>query len=163
MAGKPNSKLTDEGRAYIVMALACWDSPGVVAEAVRKEFAVSIKPQSVEAYDPTKRAGRNLSDKWRALFEATRKEFLEDSSKIGIANKSMRLRSLHRMAEKAEGRGNLALAAQLLEQAAKESGNAYTNRRELTGAGGKDLALGPATLQVVIEGQDAAAPAPQAG
>lgn len=40
------------------------------------------------------------------------------------------------MADKAKGSGNLVLAATLLEQAAKEMGNAYTNRRELTGPAG---------------------------
>jgi hypothetical protein len=149
MAGKPEPKLTDEARAFAVQSLAMFDPPSVVAAAIRKDFGFEITPQSVEGYDPTKRAGAKLSEKWKALFEETRKTFLEDASRIGISHRSMRLRALQRMAEKAEGQGNVALAAQLLKQAAEEMGNAYTNRREVTGAGGKDLpAAQPA--QVVI-------------
>jgi hypothetical protein len=133
MAGKPNDKLSEEARAFVVQALACHDAPSTVAEALRKEFGVSIKPQSVEAYDPTKRAGRHLSQKWRALFEETRKRFLEDQSAIAVSHRVVRLRALQRMATKAEDMGNLSLAKDLLEQAAKEVGDAYTNTRVLRG------------------------------
>lgn len=40
-----------------------------------------------------------------------------------------RLRALGRMAEKAESMKNMALTAQLLEQAAKEVGDVYVNRQ----------------------------------
>lgn len=147
MAGKPNDKLTDEARAFVVQSLAMFDPPSVVTAAVRKEFGVDIKPQSIEAYNPTKRAGAKLSEKWRALFNETRKAFLEDTAEIGISHRTVRLRALQRMVEKAESAGNVALAAQLLKQAAEEMGNAYTNRRELTGKDGKDL---PAAGQVTV-------------
>lgn len=146
MAGKPNAKLPPDAQTYVVQALACFDTPGTVAESVRKDFGVSIAAQSVEAYDPTKRAGANLSAKWRTLFDETRKTFLEDTSRIGISHRAVRLRAIQRMAEKAEAMGNMALAAQLYEQAAKESGDAYTNRRELTGKGGAPLPTSPAVV-----------------
>lgn len=139
MAGKGEPKLTDEARTFVVQSLAMFDAPSAVAAAVRKEFALEITPQSVEGYDPTKRAGAKLSDKWKALFEETRKTFLEDTSRIGISHRAVRLRALHRMAEKAEGQGNVGLAAQLHKQAAEEMGNAYTNKRELTGKDGDPL------------------------
>lgn len=143
MAGKPNLKLPPEAQTYVVQALACFDAPTVVAEAIRKEFGVSITPQSVEAYDPNKRAGAKLAPKWRTLFEETRQAFLEDTSKIAISHRAVRLRALQRMAEKAEAMGNIALAAQLFEQAAKEAGDSYTNRRELTGKNGAPLPAAP--------------------
>lgn len=133
------AKLTDEVRTFIVQALACFDTPSVVVKAVKEEFGQIITRQSVECYDPSKRAGRDLAQKWRLLFEQTRKTFLEDTSKIGISHRAVRLRALQRMADKAEGQGNMVLASSLLEQAAKDVGNGFTNRRELTGAGGKDL------------------------
>ena len=43
------------------------------------------------------------------------------------------------MAQAAERKGNYPLAAALNKQAAEEMGNAYTNRREVTGKDGKDL------------------------
>ena len=131
--------LTDEVKTYIVQALACFDSPSVVAKAVKIEFGQEISRQLVESHDPTKKAGGSLGAKWKALFEVTRKTFLEDTSQIAISHRAVRLRALQRMAEKAEGQGNMVLAASLMEQAAKEVGDSYTNRRELTGKDGKDL------------------------
>lgn len=145
MASVPNAKLTNEGRTFVVQALACFDAPSIVAAAVRKEFGAEITPQSIEAYDPTKRAGRLLSEKWRALFEQTRKTFLEDTASIGISHRAVRLRALQRMADKAESMSNIALAAQLHEQAAKESGGSYTNRREVSGPGGAPLQINAVT------------------
>jgi hypothetical protein len=134
-------KLTDEVKTFIVQALACFDGPSMVARAVKEEFGETITRQSVENYDPNKRAGRDLADKWRALFEETRKAFLEDTATIGISHRAVRLRALQRMAEKAETSGNMVLASSLLEQAAKEVGDSYSNRRELTGKGGAPLAI----------------------
>ncbi len=128
--------LKPEVRAFIVQSLACFDTPSIVMEAVRKEFGVEIAKQSIEGYDPTKRAGRNLAPQWRELFATARKSFLEDTADIAISHRAVRLRSLQRMAAKAEEMRNLPLAASLLEQAAKEVGNAFTNRRELTGKDG---------------------------
>lgn len=146
MAWKPKSKLPPEAQTYVVQALACFDAPSIVAAAVKKEFEVTITPQAVEAYDPGKRAGRNLAEKWKALFEETRQAFLEDTSKIAISHRAVRLRALQRMAEKAETMGNIALAAQLHEQAAKEAGDSYTNRRELTGKNGAPLPSAPPSV-----------------
>lgn len=146
MADRGEPKLTDEARTFVVQALACFDTPAQAAAAVKKEFGLSITPQGCEAYDPTKRAGAKLSAKWAALFEETRKTFLEDTSRIGISHRAVRLRALQRMAEKAEDMKNLPLAAQLYEQAAKESGDAYTNRRELTGKGGAPLPTAPSVV-----------------
>lgn len=140
-------RLAPEVQTYIVQALACFDSPKTVADAVKAEFGVTITRQLVETYDPNKKASNRLAAKWEALFEETRKAFLEDTSKIAISHRAVRLRALQRMAEKAETMGNIALAAQLFEQAAKEAGDSYTNRRELTGKGGAPL---PAAAPAVV-------------
>ncbi|PSS59871.1 hypothetical protein C6558_36220 [Ensifer sp. NM-2] len=132
-------KLSDEVKTYIVQALACFDSPSVVAAAVKKDFGLDVSRQLVESHDPNKKAASGLAPKWRALFEETRKTFLEDTASIAISHRAVRLRALQRMAEKAENAGNMVLASSLLKQAAEEVGNAYTNRRELTGKDGKDL------------------------
>lgn len=124
---------------YIVQSLAAFDTPSQVAEAVKDEFGVSITRQGVHAYDPTKANGKDLDQRWKTLFEESRKSFLANVTDVPIANKATRLRALHRMATAAERKGNYPLAAQLHKQAAEEMGNAYTNRRELTGKDGKDL------------------------
>lgn len=132
-------KLTREQQTYVVQALACFDTPSVVVASIKKDFGVTLSPQLVETYDPTKKAGRNVAARWKALFEETRKTFLQDTASIAISHRAVRLRALQRMADKAEGQGNMVLASSLLKQAAEEVGGSYTNRRELTGKDGKDL------------------------
>lgn len=132
MAGK-GDKLSDEARTFVVQQLAMYDPPEMVAKAVKEEFGVTVTRQAIQSYDPTKYAGRQLAKKWRDLFEATRKAHLDSAAEIGISHKTVRLRALQRMANKAEAMGNLQLAAQLHEQAAKEMGNAFTNARVIQG------------------------------
>ena len=130
--------LTDDVKTAIVQALACYDTPSQVAQSVNAELGLSVTRQQVEAYDPNKKIGQSLAKRWRDLFAATREAFLKEASGTGIAHRSVRLRRLDRMSNKAEERGNMALAAQLIEQAAKEVGDSYTNRvkNEHTGKNG---------------------------
>lgn len=121
--------LSNDVKAFIVQALACFDTPSQVVEAVQKEFSVTVTRQQVETHDPTKYSGKGLAKRWVALFEDTRKRFREETADIPIANRAYRLRALGRMAEKAENMRNLALTAQLYEQAAKECGDMYVNRK----------------------------------
>lgn len=136
-ARKPS--LPYEVKVFIINALAAFDTPSQVVAQVKEEFGLDLSRQVVQAHDPTKFAGRQLAAKWRTMFETARKSFLEDVSAIPIANRAARVRALNRMAQRAEKQGNLKLAADLHKQAAEEMGNAYTNRRELTGKDGKDL------------------------
>lgn len=121
--------LRDEVKLFIVQALACFDTPTQVARAVKEEFGLDVVRQQVAAYDPNCYVGRNLSLKWRTVFEDTRKKFREDTAAIPIASRAFRLRALARMAQQAEGMRNIALAVQVIEQAAKEVGDVYVNRR----------------------------------
>jgi len=121
--------LRSEVKAFIVQALACFDTPSQVVESVKKEFGIEVSRQQCESHDPTKFAGRGLGAKWVVLFHDARKRFREETSDIPIANRAYRLRTLGRMAERAESLKNMALTAQLLEQAAKEVGDVYVNRR----------------------------------
>ena len=121
--------LSSEVKAFIVQALACFDTPSQVAEAVKREFSVEVSRQQVESHDPTKRCSKTLAKRWVEMFHDARKRFREETVEIPIANRAYRLRALGRMAEKAENMKNMALTAQLLEQAAKEVGDVYVNRR----------------------------------
>lgn len=144
------AKLSREQQTFVVQSLACFDSPTVVAAALRKEYSVTLTPQSIEAYDPTKKAGKNLADRWKAIFEETRKTFLEDTASIAISHRAVRLRALQRMADKAENQGNMVLASSLLKQAAEEVGNAYTNKREISGPGGGAIKTETRTWREVL-------------
>ena len=126
-------------KRYIVQALACFDTPSQVAVAVKDEFGFTITRQQVATYDPTKVNGRGLSKELKALFEDTREKFKAEVESIPVAQQSYRLRVLNRMVQAAEASNNRPLVAQLLEQAAKEVGGAYTNRREHSGPAGSPI------------------------
>lgn len=127
--------LKPEVRAFIVQELACFDTPSQIVESVQKEFKVQVTRQQVASHDPTKVAGKGLAQKWVDLFNRTRDRFLNEISDVPIANKAYRLRVLDRMATRAEGMKNLGMTAQLLEQAAKEVGDAYTNKLKVESTG----------------------------
>lgn len=148
------AKLTEAHKTFIVQALACWDSPQDVADALKAEFILDVHRSQVAQYDPTKAAGQKLAKKWRDLFEATRKRFRQEVAEIPIADQAYRLRQLGKIYERHLSRGNVVGAAAVLEQAAKEAGGAFTNRREHTGAGGGPIAQ---KTVVVDETQVAAA------
>lgn len=121
--------LNNEVKAFIVQALACFDTPAQVAASVREEFGIEVTRQQCESHDPTKRSGKDLAKRWVTLFEDTRARFREETAEIPIANRAYRLRALGRMVEKVEGMRNYGLALQILEQAAKEVGDVYVNRQ----------------------------------
>lgn len=148
--------LTDDAKITLVQALACFDTPTQAADQVAQEHGVKIGRDQAIKYDPTKPAGKNLSKKLREIFTATRQKFLDDVSAIPISNQSYRLRVLQRNLERADQRGNAAMVTSILEQAAKELGGAFTNRRELTGKNGQPLAMAttnvtPEQLKEVVE------------
>lgn len=121
--------LTDDVKQFIVHALACYDTPSQVVHAVKEEFRLDISRQQASRYDPTKPAGSKLHQRWRDEFAKVRKDFINDASQVGIAHRAVRLRALARMATKAEEGRNIALAVQIIEQAAKEVGDVFVNRR----------------------------------
>ncbi len=131
--------LKPEVKAFIVQALACYDTPSQVVESVQNEFGLKITRQQVESHDPNKASGKALAQKWVELFNSTRVRFQTEISDIPIANKAYRLRTLDRMMTKAESMRNMALAATLIEQAAKECGDAYTNKQKVEHSGGMSI------------------------
>ena len=123
--------LNNKVKAFIVQGLATYMMPSEVAEAVKKEFDLEITRQQVSSYDPTKASGMNLTKKWKDLFKQFRDDFNSDIQAIPIANKAYRLNMLDRMARDAEKSKNRPLAASLLEQAAKDVGEVFTNKQKV--------------------------------
>lgn len=117
--------LTPDVKAFIIQALACFDTLAIVVDSVQKEFGIKITPQQVESHDPTKVSGKGLAKKWVDLFNTTRARFQTEIADIPIANKAYRLRVLDRMAASTEKVKNYGMTAQLMEQAAKECGDAF--------------------------------------
>lgn len=147
--------LKGEVKAFIVQSLACFDTPSQVVELVKKEFGLSITRQQVESHDPTKANGRGLAQKWVELFHETRRRFQTELSDIPIANKAYRLRALDRMMTRAEGMKNMALAASLMEQAAKEVGDAYSNKQKVEHTS-PDGSMSPRPTTIRLVGVDPA-------
>ena len=71
-------------RTFVVQGLACFETPTEMVRAVRDKFGLEISAQGCEAYDPTKRAGWNLADKWTAIFHATRAALVAEMQSVGV-------------------------------------------------------------------------------
>jgi hypothetical protein len=133
--------LSDDVKVGIVTALACFDSPKQVIEDARARYGITLTYQQVDFYNPSSKNGQRLAVRYKDLFKVTREQFLKDVGSIPIALVAVRLRALDRMMRNAMDKGNAKLAAALMEQAAKEVGGAYTNRRELSGPNGGAIPL----------------------
>jgi len=72
-AARSSRKLSDEHKTFVVQRLAGFDSVASIVKWLREEYQVSISRQSVRYYDPTTYAGRECPERWKTLFDATRK------------------------------------------------------------------------------------------
>jgi hypothetical protein len=97
-----------------------------VAEAVKANFDIEISRQHVYAYDP--KSSQSMAPRWKELHAATRRVFLSEIAEIGVAHRAVRLRVLDRLVHRCE-RNSVALAIECLEQAAKECGGMFENRK----------------------------------
>lgn len=123
--------LTDKVKAFIVQGLATYQTPTQVSEAVKENFGIEVSRQQVASYDPTTHNGKDCAKKWKELFFVTRERYQNDFSNVAISVKTYRLEMLQAMVEKAFKSGNMVLASNLLEQASKEVGGAYTNKTQV--------------------------------
>ena len=129
--------LNKKQKLFIVRSLAQFNTPQETVVLVKEEFNIDVSRQQCEAYDPTKRVGKDLSDELKTEFEATRKDFLEKPQNIPIANLTVRLQRLENQYQK-HGKNRVA-ALNILKQAAEDMGGKYTNRQENTGKDGKPI------------------------
>lgn len=129
--------LNKKQKLFIVRSLAQFNTPQETVVLVKEEFELDVSRQQCEAYDPTKRVGKDLSVDLKAEFEATRKDFLDAPQNIPIANLSVRLQRLENQYIK-HGKNRVA-AQSLLKQAAEDIGGKYTNKQEITGKDGQSL------------------------
>ena len=128
------ARLKKEVQVFIVRSLAVFNTPTETAQLVQEEFQLQITRQKCEAYDPTKRSGQDLSQELKTEFELARADFLEKPQNIPIANLSVRLQRLENQYIK-HGKNRVGALA-ILKQAAEDVGGKYTNKTEVTGAGG---------------------------
>lgn len=131
------AQLRKEVKIYIVRSLAQFNTPQETAQAVNVDFGIKVTRQQCERYDPTKRAGQDLSDELKKEFDLTRQDFLDKPQNIPISNLSYRQARRQKVLEGAGN--NKMLIMSVLEQAAKDVGGVFTNRKEITGKDGKPL------------------------
>lgn len=126
-------------------------TPQEIVDLVKENFAVETTRPQVFFYNAD--MNPKLAQKWKDLFQKTRNEFLSDTVSIAIAQKTYRLRELDTIYknQKSSKVQNTKAMKDTLEQAAKESGEAYTNKQkhEHTGKDGKDLTPRVITVNVV--------------
>lgn len=123
------ARLKKEVQTYIVRSLAQFNTPQETADLVKEEFKIEVTRQQCEAYDPTKRIGKDLSQSLKKEFEETRKSYLDAPKNIPIANQTVRLEVYQRLINKAK---SPVMALKILKQAAEEMGGKYTNKTEVT-------------------------------
>ena len=129
--------LKEPVKIFIVQALACRDTPQEVAEQVLQEFGVKVDRKQCQSYDPTKAAGKNLSKKFINLFNETREKFDAGLIDIPITQKYYRLKQYQKHLEK--NARNTVMSLNIMKQAAQDLGGQFTNKQEITGAGGGPL------------------------
>jgi hypothetical protein len=132
------TQLTEAQKETVVQALACFRRPSEVVVLLKEEFGIDVPVRQVVGYDPT-RASYDAGERWREFFHRTREEYVSDSLSVPIAKQGFRLRSLQEMHDKAKAAGNYVLAADILEQAAKEVGGLLSNARNLAVSNGPHL------------------------
>lgn len=119
--------LSNEHKAYIVEQLACYESTSDIIDSLNEKFDIQTDHAQISYYNPDAVfGGRRLAKKWRYLFNETRDKFLEGATQIPIAHKQYRLRELQKNYYKLLRRDDIRGANAVLEQAAKEMGEAYT-------------------------------------
>jgi hypothetical protein len=116
--------LTEVQKEYIVSKLAAYHSPSEVVDLFLEEFKQNISRQAVNVYNPDTVAGGEVSQKWKDLFDRCRTAFLNDRSRIPIAQQNYRLREMDTLFQANKKKG-MKMALKVLEQAAKEEGGLY--------------------------------------
>lgn len=132
--GKPKKgegPLSEADRTEIVTRLAMYDSVAEIHKDLT-ERGIVVTHQAISAYNPGG-ANKTLAAKWITLFHETRQRFIDEMAAEPIAHRAYRLRQLDKLYRAAAKRGAIPLAAQILEQAAKEVGNVFSNVTKVKG------------------------------
>jgi hypothetical protein len=116
---------TTEQRAFIVGALAAYVSPDTIVQ----DFATRWRNTVCARSDVMECTRDQLNDDWRAYFDREREAFLNAPT----ADRRVRLGELHRLFVTARDRGASGVAAELLEQIAKEQSGYYAGKGGVSG------------------------------
>lgn len=143
-------RLWKEHKPYVVTWLARFKTPTEVQALIKEHLDFEMSLQAIQGYDPTTMQGRSLSKELVKVFNDARAKYIAAVDEIPIAHEAYRLNELQKMLDrqKRAKHQNDPLTMSVLEQAAKERGQAFTNKREMTGANGAPL-FPPASPEVL--------------
>lgn len=154
------NKLTTAMKCRIVTLLACMEGPSHIRKVIKDEFNLELTLQTIVYYDPTIGRVSPLGAEWAKMFHETRDAFIKNVGRTPIMQKAFRGRKLQHILNLEEERGNTVGMLAALEQAAKEDGGAFTNRREHSGPAGAPI---PHTVEVTfVKPSPPTAPTPPA-
>ena len=132
------ARLKKAEKVFIVRSLAQFMTPTEVVVAIKENFKTDVTPQQVEAYDPTKTAGADLSQEFVDLFHEARKKYIDQPIyNIEAANDIVQLRVLSALFIKKQG--NTRDAIKLSDQIQKIVKGFYEKKIEITGKDGGPL------------------------
>ena len=124
------SSLKEDEKRFIVQRFAMYETPQEIADAVNDLYGKAVTRQQVHKYNPKY---NNIKDDLLELFQKTREEFNSETGDIAVAQKTYRLKELDRLYQKQKSSKveNVVEARATLEQAAKESGDVFTNKQKI--------------------------------
>ena len=125
--------LSEEVKIFIVTRWAMFDKATEIMHAVKEEFGVDITVENAKFYRIDGPSSKAVGKKWRILFDETRKKYLEELASHPVAHRAYRIAQLGKITEEAMKAKNYKLAQSAMEQAAKETGNAFTNEINVKG------------------------------
>ena len=131
------AKLTEAQKTFIVQRLACYETHAQIIRDCKELFDLEIERQHVQFYDPEVPSTKTPK-KWVDLWKATREAYLKARADVGIANPRRRMELRQRLLDRAMdmgAHGNIPLALEILEQAEKAEGGAFTNRHKVQHSG----------------------------
>lgn len=124
--------LSEEQKEWLVTQWAMFRTPAEIRRGFKDLFGVEITPKQAHQYNPSGSRGKEKSmRKWKLVFTHVRHKFLTEVAEIPIANAAVRLNRLEQLCVNAMEKGKAPLAADIIEQAAKEVGGLFTNKREV--------------------------------
>lgn len=144
--------LNDIQKLLVVQRWACFATATEIVTELKRDYGFEASIAQLMYYDPEHPQSKNLAQKWRDIYKETRDAFLESAKSIPIATQSYRLLEMQKMYR--DNPRNTQLRTQLLEQAAKEVGGMFTNRRELTGANGGAVPILITAIEAVMPDGD---------
>lgn len=115
-----NGRLTRELQLIAVELNARRWTPSRITRWFQKELQISLTPQKVECYNPTKVSGRLLSYELTAYFFQKQKEYDARVDDINLSSLACRLQLLDDIAETTMEQGAYKTVLAALELAAKE-------------------------------------------